>query len=246
MFTKKKKKKSQTYTHAIKRKFQLINAYFYPGDDCHFLGAPGSEPGAGRLSARQVGCGEPRTPYLVRVLVGRTQTVCQSLLIPAQRLPRGEGRCRCRRRPTSCGGKAARCFSVVIPAIPATALLHRKRPAFNTIPRAVPARQASPGSQFHMKKRPVVPPSCRSWAHGDPETHGDSLVSVQRVSCPDAGRPGCNHARPPDSRKTYAARVYTLHAFLLQDYPSIRVKFIIRQLHLKHKYLKKRESFIKL
>lgn len=144
-----------------------------------------------------MGCGEPRTPYLVRVLVGRTQTVCQSLLIPAQRLPRGEGRCRCRRRPTSYGGKAARCFSVVIPAIPATALLHRKRPAFNTIPRAVPARQASPGSQFHMKKRPVVPPSCRSWAHGDPETHEDSLVSVQRVSCPDAGRPGCNHARPP-------------------------------------------------
>lgn len=34
---------SKTYTHTIKGKSQLTKAYFYPGDDCHFLGGQFSE-----------------------------------------------------------------------------------------------------------------------------------------------------------------------------------------------------------
>lgn len=34
----KRKVNSKTYTHTIKGKSQLTKIYFYPRDDCHFLG----------------------------------------------------------------------------------------------------------------------------------------------------------------------------------------------------------------
>lgn len=108
----------------------------------HFLGARGSArdwsaqcmAGGAQLARADLTLSESWS--------GSAQTVHQRLLIPAQRLPRGE-EVGATAAAEPAVRKAAWCFSVVIPAIPATAPLHRKRQAFNTVLSAVPPARGS-------------------------------------------------------------------------------------------------------
>lgn len=136
----------------------------------------------------------------------------------------------------------------MIPASPATAPRHRKRPVFNTVLRAlsrprVRLRKApTPASRERRKFRPGKAAG-RTLFRPEPGAAwpGDADVGEPRWSRVSGSKgvrkppPGACHAWTPCSRaqvlvarprptrtpakgRATSARVYTLHAFLLQDY----------------------------
>ena len=161
----------------------------------------------------------------------------------------------------------------MIPASPATAPLYRKRPAFNTVlrapsrPQVRPRKAPTPTSRGRRKFRSGKA-AVRATFRPEPGAawSDEASASGPRRSRASASRgvrwppPGtCVPGRPvpsresrssdpsPGQRKSYVSERLHSTCFFITRLPSIRGKFIIRQLHLKHKYLKKRiNRFIKL